>query len=115
MLCGTLEVEASECALLDVAVKIALSSEQREALRDEYKIYHQLRSKGVTARIMTPLGLFDDVEGGACALVMPYVGIPLSAMPELALPISYWCIPILYCSYLTFSDMFGTGKPFLKL
>lgn len=86
---GTLEVEASECALLDVAVKLALASEQRQALRDEYRIYHQLRSKGVTAGITTPLGLFDDVEGGACTLVMPYEGVPLAAMPELVLPISY--------------------------
>ncbi|KIL61380.1 hypothetical protein M378DRAFT_199549, partial [Amanita muscaria Koide BX008] len=45
---GTLEVEASECALLDVAVKLALGSERCEALRDEYKFYHQLKSKGVT-------------------------------------------------------------------
>jgi hypothetical protein len=95
---GTLEVEASECPLLDVAVKLALTSE-RDALRNEYKIYHQLRSSGVTAGITTPLGLFDDVEGGACALVMPYVGIPLAAKPELVLPISYQCIVILYHSY----------------
>ncbi|KIL60282.1 hypothetical protein M378DRAFT_14258 [Amanita muscaria Koide BX008] len=86
---GTLEVEASECVSLDVAVKLALASEQRKALRDEYKIYHQLRSKGVTAGITTPLGLFEDVEGGACILVMPYVGAPLAATPELVLPISY--------------------------
>ncbi|KAF8348709.1 hypothetical protein F5887DRAFT_1249742 [Amanita rubescens] len=86
---GTLEVEASECVSLDVAVKLALASEQRKALRDEYKIYHQLRSKGVMAGITTPLGLFEDVEGGACILVMPYVGAPLAATPELVLPISY--------------------------
>jgi hypothetical protein len=48
---GTLEIEGSECVSLDVAVKLALASEQREALRNEYKIYHQLRSKGVTAGI----------------------------------------------------------------
>ena len=71
---GTLGVEASECLSLDVAVKLALASEQRKALKDEYKIYHQLRSEGVTAGITTPLGLFEDVEGGACILVMPYVG-----------------------------------------
>ncbi|KAM6493938.1 hypothetical protein JOM56_010299 [Amanita muscaria] len=79
---GTLEVEASECALLDVAVKLALGSERCEALRDEYKFYHQLRSTGVTTGITTPLGLFDDVEGGACTLVMPYVGAPLAATPK---------------------------------
>ncbi|KAK2459877.1 hypothetical protein APHAL10511_008077 [Amanita phalloides] len=86
---GTLEVEASKCALLDVAVKLALGSERCETLRDEYKIYHQLRSKGVKNGITTPLGLFDDVEGGACIPVMPYVGAPLTATPKFVMPISY--------------------------
>jgi hypothetical protein len=67
------------------------------------------------AGITTPLGLFDDVEGGACILVMPYVGVSLAEMPEFVMPISYRCIPILYSSYLTFSDTFGTGKLFLQL
>ena len=61
-----------------------LSSKHCEALRDEYKIYHQLRSKGVTAGITTPLGLFDDVEVGACILAH--------------------CIALLYCSYLQVWD-----------
>jgi hypothetical protein len=95
---GILEVEASECASLDVAVKLALASEQREDLRNECKIYHRLKSKGVTAGITTPLGLFDDVEGGACILVMPYVGTPLGETPKLVLPISYRWIIILSCS-----------------
>ncbi len=107
---GTLEVEASECALLDVAVKLALGSERCEALRGEYRIYHQLRSKGVTTGITTPLGLFDDVEGGACTLVMPYVGAPLAATPELVLPISYRCVAMLYCSYLHFLTSWGQGS-----
>ena len=42
---GTLEVEASEFPSLDVAVKLALASEQREDLRNECRIYHRLRSK----------------------------------------------------------------------
>ena len=107
---GTLEVEASECLSLDVAVKLALASEQREALKDEYKIYHQLRSEGVTAGITTPLGLFEDVEGGACILVMPYVGASLAATPELVLPISYRCVPISYCSYPHFLKSLGQGS-----
>jgi hypothetical protein len=37
---------------------------ERDALRNEYKIYHLLRKSGVTTGITTPLGLFDDVEGG---------------------------------------------------
>src|SRR6266576_5643276 len=107
---GTLEVEASECALLDVAVKLALGSRWCKALRDEYKIYHQLRSKGVTTGITTPLGLFDDVEGGACALVMPYVGAPVTATPNLVLPISYRFVAILYCSYQCFLTSLGQGS-----
>jgi hypothetical protein len=103
---GILEVEASGGVLLDVAVKLALASEQREALRNEFKIYHRLRLKGVTAGITTPLGLFDDAEGGACIPVMPYVGIPLAATPELVLPISYRCIAIL-CSYPHFLTRLG--------
>jgi len=97
---GTLEVEASTCVSLDVAVKLALARRQRDALRNEYKIYHRLRSSGVTAGIITPLGLFDEVEDGACALVMPYVGIPLAEMPELVLPISHQCSAILYHSLI---------------
>jgi len=96
---GTLEVEVSACVPLDVAVKLALGREQCDALRNEYHIYHRLESSGVTVGITTPLGLFDDVEGGACVLVMPYVGIPLDAIPEVVLPTSYRCIAILYCPY----------------
>jgi hypothetical protein len=107
---GTLEVEASACVSLDVAVKLALTSEQCDTLRNEYEIYHRLRSSGVTAGITTPLGLFDDVEGGTCALVMPYLGISLAAMPEVVLPISYRCIAILYHSYPHFLTRLRQGS-----
>ena len=103
---GTLAVEASECALLDVAVKLALG-DQCKVLRDEYKIYHQLMSKGVAAGITTPLGLFDDVQGGACTLVMPYVATPLAAMPELFLSISSRCIAISHRLYPHFPTSLG--------
>jgi serine/threonine protein kinase len=94
---GTLEVEASACVQLDVAVKLAFASEQHNAIRNEYKMYHLLRKRGVTTSgITTPLGLFDDVEGDACALITPYVGIPLSEMPEFVLPISCRCSAMLY-------------------
>jgi hypothetical protein len=94
---GTLEVEASEgSVLLDVAVKLALSSEQRAALRNEYATYHRLRSKAVTSGIVAPLGLFYDVdpEGGPSALVMPYAGVSLHDIPELILPSSHRCVTI---------------------
>lgn len=96
---GTLDVEASTCVQLDVAVKLALSSEQRGAIRNECKMYYLLKNSGVTTGITTPLGLFDDVDGGACALVMPYVGISLSEMPEFVLPISFRCSANVYHSY----------------
>ena len=94
---GTLEVEASEgCVLLDVAVKLALSSDQRDTLRNEYATYHQLRLKAVTSGIITPLGLFYDVdpEGGQSTLVMPYAGVQLDEMPDLILPYSHRCVAI---------------------
>jgi len=97
-----LEVEASENLSLDVAVKLAFTTEGFNALRNEYKIYCWLKSHGVTIGITTPLGLFYNVEGGACAIVMPYVGISLNAMPELVLPNSSQCVAILFhsCSHL---------------
>jgi hypothetical protein len=55
-----------------------------------------LEKSGVTARITTPLGLFNDVQGGACALVMPYIGSPLADMLEFVLtsPIPVQCYSI---------------------
>ena len=89
---GTLSVEASSaCVLLDIVVKLALGNERGAALRNEYKIYQLMRTSGVTAGITTPLGLFDDVEGDASALVMPYVGTPLTDRPEFVLTRSHQC------------------------
>jgi len=89
---GTLSVEASSaCVLLDIVVKLAIGSERGAALRDEYKIYHLMKKIGVTAGITTPLGLFDDVEGGVSALVMPYAGTPLADVPEFVLTRSHQC------------------------
>ena len=84
---------------------LGLASGQRAALRDEYKMYHQLKSKGIT----TPLGLFEDVDGGACILVMPYVGASLATTPELV-SISYRCIFILYPHFLTSKLGQGSGS-----
>lgn len=110
---GTLSVEASSaCVLLDIVVKFALGSERGAALRDEYKIYHLLRKSGVTAGITTPLGLFDDVEGGVSALVMPYVGTPLAAMPEFVLTRSYQCSTFLSHYHPPFLTPCGQGSRF---
>ena len=93
---GTLKVEASACVLLDIALKLALGSERGNALRNEYRTYRLLGRSGVTAGIITPLGLFDDVQGDACVLVMPYMGSPLADMPEFVLTSSYQCSVISY-------------------
>lgn len=59
-----------------IAVKLAFNIKQRDALRNEYKIYRYLRSKGVSRGIATTLGFFDDSEGTACTLVT--AGVPVS-------------------------------------
>jgi len=80
---GTLEPGISDGAIpLDVVVKLAFDVEQRDALKSEYDVYCCLRSKGILRGIATPLGFFDDSEGGACALVMLYAGVPLTAVPR---------------------------------
>jgi len=76
---GTLEPEICDGVVpLDVVVKLAFSSEQRDALRSEYEVYRRLESKGIHQGIATALGFFDDAEGCACALVLLYAGVPLS-------------------------------------
>ena len=76
---GTLEPELCDGVMpLDVVVKLAFDSEQRDALRSEYEVYHHLKSKEVHQGIATALGIFDDYEGCACALVLLYEGITLS-------------------------------------
>ncbi|KIL58786.1 hypothetical protein M378DRAFT_132107 [Amanita muscaria Koide BX008] len=75
---GTLKPEISDGAVpLDVVVKLAFNTEQRDALRDEYEVYRHLRSKEVLQGIATVLGFFDYSEDGVCALVMLYAGVPL--------------------------------------
>jgi hypothetical protein len=87
---GTLKPEIWDVAsTLDVVVKLAFDAEQRASLRDEHEVYRRLRSQGVHPGITTPLGFFDDSEGTACALVMPYAGIPLSELNR-TLSISEW-------------------------
>lgn len=67
---------------LDVVVKLAFNDEQREALKCEYEFYRCLKSKGVHQGIARALGIFDDCEGCACALVLLYAGIPISESPS---------------------------------
>jgi len=73
---GTLELDRAMS--LDVVVKLAFDRGQQDSLRSEYEVYRHLRLKGVNGGIVTTLGLFDETEGAACALIMLYAGIPLS-------------------------------------
>jgi hypothetical protein len=83
---------SSGCELLDVAVKFALTREQRDALQNEYEIYRLLRLNRICTGITTPLGLFDDAEGGPSVLVMLFEGSPLINVQELDLPSSHRCV-----------------------
>jgi hypothetical protein len=90
---GTLQLESVDGSVpLDIVVKLAFHNEQRHALRDEYEVYRNLRSKGVLRGITTVLGFFDDCEGGPCALVMLYAGASLATEPERVLPVSDWWV-----------------------
>jgi hypothetical protein len=86
---GTLSAESSGGSIpLDVVVKLAFDSEQRDALKHEYEMYRLLRLKGVVKGITTVLGSFDDFEGGPSALVMLYAGVSLVTKPERVLSVS---------------------------
>jgi hypothetical protein len=87
---GTLRAESSSGSLpLDVVVKLAFDSKQRDALAHEYEMYCCLRSKGVVKCITTVLGLFDEFEGGGpSALVMLYAGVSLGTEPERVVSVS---------------------------
>ena len=78
-----------EVTPLNVVVKLAFRSWQRAYLKSEYKVYLRVESKGVHQGITTVLGRFEDKEGSACALVMPYAGVPISGLGR-KLTISEW-------------------------
>lgn len=78
--------------MLDVVVKLAFTSQQRDMLRAEYEIYRYLRSKGVLRGLTTTLGLFDDMEDDICALVMLYAGVSLFDKPGCILSLSDWYV-----------------------
>ena len=90
---GTLHVGSlDESMPLDVVVKLAFDSGQRDALKNEYEIYRLLRMNGVVQGIATVLGFFDDVEGGPSALVTLYAGVSLETEPKQVFSLSEWCV-----------------------
>ena len=90
---GTLKLHNKDgSAPLDVVVKLAFDSQQRDMLRTEYETYRCLWSKGVLRGLTTTLGFFDDTEDGPCALVMLYAGDSLSDKPERILSVSDWYV-----------------------
>ena len=74
---------------LDIAVKFAFTHWQQDALRNEYEAYRELWLNGIRTGITTPLGLFDDAEGGPSILVMLFEGSPLIKKQELDIPNSH--------------------------
>ena len=90
---GTLKLNDRDgSAPLDVVVKLAFDSQQRDMLRTEYETYRHVRSKGVLRGLTTTVGFFDDTEDGPCALVMLYAGDPLFDEPECILSDSDWYV-----------------------
>lgn len=72
---ATLELLASNGETLsqNVVVKLAFERPQRKRMRHEFSVYKHLISSGVKS-IPNVLGLFQDVESNALALVMTHVG-----------------------------------------
>ncbi|KAG6847692.1 hypothetical protein H0H93_006539, partial [Arthromyces matolae] len=60
--------------------KLAFKAEQITKMRHEYSIYQHLYKNGVTDGIPTVFGIFDDIETGASALVMSFVGESLCTL-----------------------------------
>ncbi|KAG6847693.1 hypothetical protein H0H93_006540 [Arthromyces matolae] len=72
---GQLELLINGCTRqISAVVKLAFAKHQVEKMHHEYSIYQHLYKNGVHDGIPYVFGLFEDVETGAAALVMNYVG-----------------------------------------
>ncbi|KAF7329374.1 Protein kinase domain-containing protein [Mycena kentingensis (nom. inval.)] len=60
-------------AAQEVVVKIAFFAEQQEKMRHEFEVYRRLAEHGVKG-VPEVYGIFDDLEGGAIAMVMSNCG-----------------------------------------
>lgn len=90
---GTLKLNNGDGSTpLDVAVKLAFDSQQRDMLRTEYETYRCLRSKGVLRGLTTTPGFFDNTEDDLCALVILYAGNSLLDEPERIFSVSDWYV-----------------------
>lgn len=71
-----LETVDGQRLVYHVAVKLAFNEEQRIRLKREYAIYTHMEAANVIG-IMNTIGLFQDMEGQALALVMSHGGLSL--------------------------------------
>ena len=86
---GTLEMETLEQRIsLDIVAKLAFGEDQRENLKHEFSTYCHLASKGVK-NLPTLLGLFEDVEDGALALLLTPAGVPIVNKGQLSASAQY--------------------------
>jgi hypothetical protein len=86
---GTLEMKTLEQRIsLDIVAKLAFGEDQRENLKHEFSTYCHLTSKGVK-NIPTLLGLFEDVEDGALALLLTPAGVPIVNKGQLSTSAQY--------------------------
>ncbi|KAG6823554.1 hypothetical protein H0H93_003437, partial [Arthromyces matolae] len=70
-----IELLINGCARRTSAVvKLALQKQEIDYMRHEFTIYQHLYKCGVTKGIPSVLGFFEDIESGAAALIMSYVG-----------------------------------------
>ncbi len=81
---GELEVETPEGVVsLDVVVKLSLGYDRQESLKHEASIYSHLASEGVR-NIPAMLGLFEDVEDCALALILTPAGVSIDDKGQLS-------------------------------
>lgn len=76
---ATLELTTAEnlTSTHRVAVKLSFSKAQQKRMRREYSVYELMLSKGVGSAVPEIYGLFEDLEGGAMALIMSHSGVSL--------------------------------------
>ncbi|KAJ6603736.1 hypothetical protein B0H10DRAFT_2078783, partial [Mycena sp. CBHHK59/15] len=67
------KTKAGEVLMQSVIIKLAFYPEQRQRMQNEFVAYERLATSNVTG-VPAILGIFDDVEGTANALIMNHCG-----------------------------------------